>query len=110
MREKIKETSPDTIIQNFEQQSDRLFTPVGLGFGKEEACLINSALKRLAVDKKAVRVRFWGKILTQTKDYLIAEGFTKYSQTDEPTGDTEKSKEGANYNTYWVTQNIRTFE
>ena len=50
--------------------------------------MINCALKRLAVEKKAERVRFWGKILTQTKDYLIAEGFTKYTQTDEPFGDT----------------------
>ena len=72
MREKVKEAPQDKIIQNYEQQTDRLFTPVGLGFGKEEACLINCALKRLAAEKKAERVRFWGKILTQTKDYLIA--------------------------------------
>ena len=49
--------------------------------------MIYSALKRLVVDKKAEKVRFWGKVLTQTKDYFIAQGFTKYTQTDEPYGD-----------------------
>ena len=68
--------------------------------------MISCALKRLAVDKKAEKVRFWGKILTQTKDYFIAQGFTKFTCNDEPTGDMEKLKEGANYHVYWVTQNI----
>jgi hypothetical protein len=83
-----------------------LFSPVGLSFGKEEACLINCALKRLAEDKNADKLRFWGKILTQTQDYYIAQGFTKDTNSDPPTGDMEKVKEGVNYHVYWVTQNI----
>lgn len=59
------------------------------------------------MEKKAERVRFWGKMLTQTKDYFIAQGYTKYSHNDEPTGNMEKAKEGANYHVYWVTQNLR---
>jgi radial spoke head protein 4A len=85
-----------------------LFAPVSIGFGKEESSLIYSALKKMAVEKKAERVRFWGKILAKNKDYLVVEGYTKESNAGEPmTPDTEKMKEGANYNTYWVTQNIR---
>jgi len=49
---------------------------VGVGFGKEESYLIQSALNRIVEKKKAAMVRFWGKILTKTQDYLIAEGFT----------------------------------
>jgi len=44
-------------------------------------------LKKLAEQKKATRVRFWGKILTKSKDYLIAEGFTKESNAGEAQGD-----------------------
>lgn len=69
--------------------------------------MIYAALKRLAIAKKAERVRFWGKIMAGNQDYLIAEGYTRESNAGEPqTEDTEKIKEGANYNTYWVTQNI----
>ena len=53
-----------------------------MGFGRLEASNILCALKKLVVEKKAEKVRFWGKILTQTKDYFIAQGFTKYTQTD----------------------------
>lgn len=101
----------EMIIQNFDQQAEKLFTQVSVGFGKEEAHLIYAALKKLAAEKQVERVRFWGKILTMNKDYLIAEGYTKESNAGDPTTpDTEKMKEGANYNTYWVTQNIRRFD
>ena len=77
IQENVKGETNDKIIQNFDQQSERLFDKISIGFGKGEASLIYSALKRLAVQKKAERVRFWGKILTYSKDYLIAEGYTK---------------------------------
>ena len=86
-----------------------MFSPAGLSFGKEEAYLINCALKKLAEDKNAERIRFWGKILTQTQDYFVAQGYTKDTSTNPPTGDMEKLKEGANYHAYWVTQNIRKY-
>lgn len=73
-----------------------------MGFGLEESNRIYKALKRLAEDKQATRLRFWGKILTRSGDYYVLEGVTKHSNAGEPTGDMEKAKEGANYNTYWV--------
>jgi hypothetical protein len=38
----------ERIVANFEQQSERLFGKVGVGFGQEESYRIYAALKRLA--------------------------------------------------------------
>lgn len=65
-----KETG-ERIVVNFDLQADRLFSKIGVGFGREESCRIYAALKRLAEEKKATRLRFWGKILTRTGDYLV---------------------------------------
>jgi hypothetical protein len=61
-----------------------LFSLASIGFGKEESHLIYAALKRLAVQKKAERVRFWGRIMTGIRDYLIAEGYTRESNAGDP--------------------------
>jgi hypothetical protein len=96
----------ERIVSNFDQQSERLFSKVGVGFGREESYRIHAALKRLAETKQALRVRFWGKILTRAGDYLIIEGVSKQGSDSAQSGpDVEKAREGANYNTYWVSQN-----
>lgn len=94
-------------MTNFDQHSERLFSKIGVGFGKEESYRIQTALKRLAEEKKAIRVRFWGKILTKGGDYLVIEGVSKQTSSSEVGVDVEKSREGANYNSYWVSQNLR---
>jgi hypothetical protein len=83
---------------------------VGVGFGLEESNRIFKALKRLAEAKQASRLRFWGKILTRSGDYYVLEGVTKHSNAGEASGDMEKAKEGANYNTYWVAQGSRNIK
>lgn len=81
-----------------------------MGFGKEESYRIQTALKSLAEEKKTIRVRFWGKILTKGGDYLVIEGAPKQTSTSELGADVEKSREGANYNTFWVSQNLCKLE
>ena len=65
-----------------------MFNQISVGFGREEACLIHAAIKRLVEDKKGEKIRFWGKILTQGQDYYIAQGFTKETTNDPPVNDT----------------------
>jgi hypothetical protein len=103
---KPKETT-DRIVANFDQHSERLFSKIGVGFGKEESYRIQTALKRLAEEKKTIRVRFWGKILTKGGDYLVIEGAPKQPGPSELGADVEKPREGGNYNTYWLSQNLR---
>jgi hypothetical protein len=104
----VKDSS-NRIIANFEQHSERLFSKVGVGFGREESYRIQTALKRLAEEKKTVRVRFWGKILAKAGDYLVIEGASKQLGEAASGLDVEKAREGANYNTYWVSQNSCTW-
>lgn len=77
-----------------------------MGFGREESYRIQAAVKRLCEEKKAVRARFWGKILTKAGDYLVVEGARQGSEAGEG-ADVERAREGANYNTYWVSQDSR---
>ena len=56
---------------------------MSIGFGREESHLINCAMKKMAEAKQVEKVRFWGKILTQSKDYFIFEGRTKESNAGE---------------------------
>lgn len=94
-------------MANFDQQSERLFGKVGIGLGKEESYRIQASLKRLAESKKTLRLRFWGKILARSGDYLVVEGVPqKVVETGQAGGEVEKAKEGANYNTYWVSQDL----
>jgi hypothetical protein len=63
-------------------------------------------LKVLAAETKAKELRFWGKILTRTRDYYVAEGVsTSISAEDMPSG-SESKGEGVNYCTHWVTYDV----
>jgi len=50
-------------------------------------------------------MRFWGKLLTNTQDYYIAQGISTKPNNTELLPGMEKQGEGANYYTYWVTHN-----
>ena len=78
----------ERIVANFDLQADRLFSKIGVGFGREESCRIYTALKKLAEEKKAIRLRFWGKILTISGDYLVIEGSSKLNNAVEVAGST----------------------
>jgi hypothetical protein len=80
--------SADRVVVNFDQQSDRLFSKVGIGFGRDESYRIHAALRRLAEYKKTLRLRFWGKILCRTGDYLIIEGVSRQNDSGAAIGDT----------------------
>lgn len=99
----------ERIVANFDLQAERLFSKIGVGFGREESCRIYAALKKLAEEKQAVRLRFWGKILTRSGDYLIIEGSSKLNIAVDVTGNAEKPKEGVNYNTFWVSHSSCKF-
>ena len=59
----------------------------------------------MAVNVQAKRMRFWGKLLTNTQDYYIAQGISTKPNNTELLPGMEKQGEGANYYTYWVTHN-----
>lgn len=84
---------------------------MGVGLSREEAYRIQASIKRLADKKQTLRIRFWGKILAKAGDYLVVEGVPKQQliELGQDGPDIEKHKEGANYNTYWVTQNSRKY-
>ena len=54
----------------------------GVSFGREETFRLHKALQRLAAEKKARQIRFWGKISCTKSDYYIAQGQTQMEETD----------------------------
>ncbi|EGR34905.1 radial spoke head protein, putative [Ichthyophthirius multifiliis] len=77
----------------------------GINFSEEESQIIQMSIRRLADQKQASQIRFWGKILCQQQDYYIAEGITANENADTLPKDCEKKGEGANMYTFWVTNN-----
>lgn len=82
----VAKESSERIVANFDLQAERLFSKIGVGFGREESCRIYAALKKLAEAKQAIRLRFWGKILTRSGDYLIIEGSSKLNNAADVSG------------------------
>jgi hypothetical protein len=52
----------------------RWFENVGVGFGEELTYKIFKSLERFSIVKQTKQLKFWGKIICQTKDYYVAEG------------------------------------
>lgn len=52
-------------------------------------------------------MRFWGKIMTSTEDYYVAQGISTKQNNTELSPGMEKQGEGANYYSYWVTHNCK---
>ena len=50
-------------------------------------------------------MRLWGKILTTTKDYYIAEGIIDTTYRENTSATAEKIGTGCNKLTFWVTNN-----
>jgi hypothetical protein len=55
-------------------------------------------------------LRFWGKILTKTGDYFIIQGTSRKKKEPVISTGMEKYRQGVNYNSFWVAQNIVTEE
>jgi hypothetical protein len=55
-------------------EEGRLFEWAGLSFGDDETYRLSKSLRRLALLSGASRLRFWGKIYGNQKDYLVVEG------------------------------------
>lgn len=51
-------------------------------------------------------MRLWGKILTRSNDYYIAEGLISNKYADEVPKDAEAIGEGSNEYTFWVTHDV----
>ena len=77
----------------------------GYSFGEEQNYRIAQSLKRLAVSSKAKDIRFWGKILTRTRDYYVVEGVTSNDNADKLPSHCEQKGQGVNFYTYWVSYN-----
>lgn len=79
---------------------------VGVSFGEDDTYCIGLSIKKLAENYKAKELRFWGKILTKNGDYYVAEGVTSNLYADTVPANAEKKGEGANYYSYFVTQDF----
>lgn len=51
-------------------------------------------------------MNFWGKFLTNGKDYYVAQGVTPPAPSDLLPNNGESRGTGVNYYTFWVTQDI----
>jgi len=85
-----------------------LLKHAGVLFGNVETWHMHLALRRLGRKEGVTMVRFWGKILGSTSDYIIAETATEGEDAgEEATGDDAPEPSGAavwsvNKFTYWV--------
>ena len=83
-----------------------MFEPVGISFGQEENFKINATMKLLAEQYKAVSIRFWGKIMGKSADYYVIQGISNKNKEPIVHGSTEKYKQGVNYYSYWVCNEV----
>lgn len=98
----------ETAVPNFMEEAE-MFEWAGVGFGLMESSQIMMSLQKLAMaeDPKPKKLRLWGKILGNERDYLVAEGQMDGAAADggEDPNDPDKEPQGvgANKYTYWVT-------
>jgi radial spoke head protein 4A len=86
----------------------------GFGFSAADVQALSCSFMHLAGKEGVEQVRFWGKILGQKADYIVAEGKFAGEQpevTDEEKAEGGMEKEmpgeqGMNFYTYWVTTTI----
>jgi len=86
----------------------------GFGFSAADVQALSCSFMHLAGKEGIEQVRFWGKILGQKADYIVAEGKFAGEQpevTDEEKAEGGMEKEmpgeqGMNFYTYWVTTTI----
>jgi len=82
----------------------------GFGFSAAEVQALSCSFMQLASKPDIDQVRFWGKILGQKADYIVAEG--KYTgeievtEEDTAAGVEAPNTQGSNFYTYWVTTTL----
>jgi hypothetical protein len=94
------------LVRKFTLENQRLQS-AGVTLLKEEAVLIDLHLSAVAEKYKAREIRFWGKILGIDLNYYVLQGVVGEVLTLEETPKgAERRGEGANYYTYWVSNNL----
>ena len=93
---------------------ERLFNCAGIGFGQQEGYLLQKSLQKLAAEKSATFLRFFGKIRCTQTDYYIAEATVEGGEdaggddddnenAEAKDPDQEEKGTGVNKYTYFVT-------
>jgi len=86
----------------------------GFGFSAADVQALSCSFMHLAGKEGVEQVRFWGKILGQKADYIVAEGkfggeppeVTEEDQTEGGMASEMPGAQGMNFYTYWVTTTI----
>jgi len=109
----LPEVAPVCHIQDL-LADQRVFQWAGIGFGEQETYRLQKSLKKLAADKSATTMRFFGKIYGTQQDYYVVEAVTEGDDdgddaADGDEGAAENAMEakgtGINKYTYFVTHN-----
>ena len=85
--DEVPETPPVCAIQDL-LADELLFNSAGIGFGQQEAYLLQKSLQKLAAKEQCSFVRFFGKIRGTKADYYVVEA------TAEGAADAENEGEG----------------
>eukprot|EP00931_Biecheleriopsis_adriatica_P088793 TRINITY_DN63027_c0_g1_i1.p1 TRINITY_DN63027_c0_g1~~TRINITY_DN63027_c0_g1_i1.p1 ORF type:complete len:438 (+),score=136.87 TRINITY_DN63027_c0_g1_i1:91-1404(+) len=100
---------PVCAIPDFVEDAETL-SWAGVGLGDVESYKVMCSLRNLAAKEKdagITKLRFWGKVLGTEADYYVAEAVREGGGEEEDADpDAEKSGEGANQFTYYVTNDL----
>lgn len=108
--EAVPEVGPVGMVQNLLADS-KVFQWAGVGFGEQEAYLLQKSLKKLAGDQNLTSVRLFGKILGTESDYYIVETDNNAdedaaaAEDGEAELDQEAKGSGSNMYAYFVATN-----
>jgi len=82
----------------------------GFGFAAADVQALSCSFMQLASKPDVDQVRFWGKILGQKADYIVAEGKSngevEVTEEDTAAGVEAPNVQGSNFYTYWVTTTL----
>lgn len=81
----------------------QIYQWAGIGFGEQETYRLMKSLKKLALEKQAKYIRFFGKIFGTQKDYYIAEAEVEAGEEaagEGAEGQPEQEEKGVGVNKY----------
>lgn len=76
MDQKLVSDKLECVFPNLHEQAQML-AEAGIGFGEVTTTFLQKSLKRLAKISGATSLKFFGKVMTTSKDYWVISGTLK---------------------------------